>query len=165
MPGDLVEIIKGQYRNMIGAIDGTEESGFVWVTVRYGKSQHEGDTLEPMTIIVDMDDLVVTKPDSILTYSKETGYGVLVGDILQVVRGELRGTVGVVRSFDFLTAEAELFSEANGCRVSRAVIQVKALLTQSRSEFQFHFAECSGNLSSISKLAFWTFAPHRRDSL
>lgn len=119
MPGDLVEVVKGQYSDMVGTIDSLEEHGLVWVTV-YGRTKkHSEDQRDDITVIVHLDDVVIRKSDSLLTYSKEKGYGVALCDTLQVVRGELRGTVGVVRSVDFAKGEVEMVSEVDGCKVCR----------------------------------------------
>jgi transcription elongation factor len=116
MLGDLVTVVKGNYNGVLGMIDWiSPDNGWMWIIAQYWKG---GDITNQSSVIVHLDEVVVSKPVHLLTFSKEKGYDVTMGDTLQIVRGELHGTVGIVRRVDFAKAVVELISDVDGCPVS-----------------------------------------------
>ncbi|KAF9233647.1 hypothetical protein BU15DRAFT_66401 [Melanogaster broomeanus] len=119
MLGDLVTVIKGNYNGMLGTVDWiSPDDGWMWIMAQYWKG---GDITDQSSVIVHLDEVMVSKLARLLTFSKEKGYDVTVGDTLQIVRGNLHGTVGIVRCVDFAKAVVELISDVDGCPIAIAI--------------------------------------------
>ncbi|KAG6369657.1 hypothetical protein JVT61DRAFT_14156 [Boletus reticuloceps] len=104
MQGDLVDVRRGEYKDVTGYVDSIEANGWLWVKCR----------LNLTLILVHENKVRITQPENILSFSKEEGYSVSIGDTLRIVQGVHYGVIGVVKSFDFAKAEVELISEING---------------------------------------------------
>ena len=118
MQGDLMDVRRGESKDLMGYVESIEADGWLWVKCRFNET----------FILVHEDEVRITQPENILSFSKEKGYNVSVGDTLQVVRGVHYGVIGVVKSFNFPGAEVELLSEFNGGLVSIFVIASKSRL-------------------------------------
>lgn len=110
MQGDRVSVTAGSYLGSDGILENKEGSDWIWVKIHV-----EGQWRD---VLLHIDEVKITKPQNTLSFTKEHGYNVAIGDILQVVRGENRSVTGIVRAIDFHRGEVELMLEVNGCPVS-----------------------------------------------
>ncbi|KIJ06250.1 hypothetical protein PAXINDRAFT_20549 [Paxillus involutus ATCC 200175] len=114
MPGDIASVVTGQYHGSIGLIDWISTTdGWMGIVARI-KGRDEDDTADETALIVHSAEVVISKPSQTLTYSREKGYNVTIGDTLHIVRGEHHGLTGVVRTIDLAKAKVELVSDSNG---------------------------------------------------
>jgi hypothetical protein len=114
MPGDIASVVTGQYHGSIGLIDWISATdGWMGIVARI-KGRDEDDTADETALIVHSAEVVISKPSQTLTYSREKGYDVTIGDTLHIVRGEHHGLTGVVRTIDLAKAKVELVSDSNG---------------------------------------------------
>ena len=69
-------------------------------------------------VLMDLYDLCIEPAPHMLSLSKDKGYNVMVGDIVEVARGTWHRCQGVVNTVDFTKALIEMVCLADGKRVS-----------------------------------------------
>ena len=69
-------------------------------------------------VLMDLYDLCIKPAPHMLSLSKDKGYNVAVGDIVEVARGTWHCCQGVVNTVDFTKALIEMVCSADGKRVS-----------------------------------------------
>ncbi|KAG6376548.1 hypothetical protein JVT61DRAFT_2544 [Boletus reticuloceps] len=80
MQGDLVDVRRGEYKDLTGYVDSIEANGWLWVKCR----------LNLMLILVHEDEVRITQPENILSFSKEEGYSAEVKLISEINGGLLK---------------------------------------------------------------------------
>ncbi|KIJ05986.1 hypothetical protein PAXINDRAFT_20793 [Paxillus involutus ATCC 200175] len=85
MPGDIASVVTGQYHGSIGLIDWISATdGWMGIVARI-KGHDKDDTADETALIVHSAEVVISKPSQTLTYSREKGYDVTIGDTLHIV--------------------------------------------------------------------------------
>ena len=106
--GDGVEVKRGPHRGLLGRIAWINHP-ILWVYpfVSDDADSLEYETLLPEAALVRVDHAEIKAPVT-LKFSKQNGYDVTVGDLVQVVRGKYWNTTGVVLSVDFRNAMMDI---------------------------------------------------------
>ena len=102
--GDTAKVIRGPHRGLFGRIAWINHP-ILWI---YPSLSDVADDLEcegllPDAALVHVDHAEIKAP-VMLKFSRQNGYDVTVGDLVQVVRGKYWNTTGVVLSVDFRNA-------------------------------------------------------------
>ncbi|KAI6161927.1 hypothetical protein EDD17DRAFT_1508766, partial [Pisolithus thermaeus] len=126
LPGDLVHAHCGPYTGWTGIIEWIGSDGEVWVFM-HGKGKGKEDVLAdeenpaPSQTVVAMNvsDLCIEQPPNTLTFTKDKGYNVAVGDTVEVVRGQWRDSQGIVKAVDLTKASLDIV-----CPTDRVQINV-----------------------------------------
>ncbi|KAI6111070.1 hypothetical protein F5141DRAFT_1063453 [Pisolithus sp. B1] len=115
LPGDLVRTHCGPYTGRTGIIEWISSDGKVWVFM-HGKGKGKEDVLAdeenpaPSQTVVAMNvsDLHIEQPPNTLTFTKDKGYNVAVGDTVEVVRGQWHDSQGIVKAVDLTKASLDI---------------------------------------------------------
>ncbi|KAI6168832.1 hypothetical protein EDD17DRAFT_1749163 [Pisolithus thermaeus] len=126
LPGDLVRAHCGPYTGWTGIIEWIGSDGEVWVFM-HGKGKGKEDVLAdeenpaPSQTVVAMNvsDLRIERPPNTLTFTKDKGYNVAVGDTVEVVRGQWCDSQGIVKAVDLTKASLDIM-----CPTDRVQINV-----------------------------------------
>ena len=105
MQGDLIKVTTGQYWGSRGFLE-YMPGEWMWALIFHQE--------ESLSVLLHPDEASLSKPCSILHFSWETGYNVTVGDTLQVAQRDHYGSIGVVKSVNFLKAEVRFILEVDG---------------------------------------------------
>ncbi|KAI6098115.1 hypothetical protein F5141DRAFT_1066944 [Pisolithus sp. B1] len=114
LPGDLMGIIE-----WIGS------DGKVWVFM-HGKGKGKEDVLAdeenpaPSQTVVAMNvsDLRIKRPLNTLTFTKDKGYNVAMGDTVEVVRGQWCDSQGIVKAVDLTKASLDIMRPTDGVQIN-----------------------------------------------
>ena len=110
LPGDIVEVCSGPHVGKKGTIEWFNSDGKVWVSL----TNHVG---EGGVELMDTGDLYTQPALHTITFSKEKGYNVAVGDTVEVARGKWYRCQGIVKAVDLVTAHLVMCS-VDGIQVS-----------------------------------------------
>jgi len=114
LAGDVAVVCNGQYVGKRGTIKWITPDGQIAV---YWDDSVGTDTGHGV-IMVDLCDFCIKPAPHTLSLSKDKGYNVTVGDIVEVARGKWHCCQGVVNMVDFTKALIEMVCSADGKRVS-----------------------------------------------
>ncbi|KAI6119981.1 hypothetical protein EDD16DRAFT_1706160 [Pisolithus croceorrhizus] len=121
LPGD--EALLG---DLMGIIEWISSDGKVWVFM-HGKGKGKEDVLAdeenpaPSQTVVAMNvsDLRIEQPPNTLTFTKDKGYNVAMGDTVEVVRGQWCDSQGIMKAVDLTKASLDIV-----CPMDRVQINV-----------------------------------------
>ncbi|KAI5996703.1 hypothetical protein EDD15DRAFT_2364804 [Pisolithus albus] len=133
LPGDVVRAHRGPYIGETGIIKWISSDGKVWI-FKHGKGKGKEDAKgkgkedaladeenpAPSQTVVAMDisDLFIERAPNTLTFSKDKGYNVAVGDTVEVVRGQWRHSQGTVKAVNLTKASLEIVCPTDGVQIN-----------------------------------------------
>ncbi|KAI6108314.1 hypothetical protein F5141DRAFT_1064498 [Pisolithus sp. B1] len=108
-----------------GIIKWIGSDGKVWVFM-HGKGKGKEDVLAdeenpaPSQTVVAMNvsDLHIERPPNTLTFTKDKGYNVAMGDTVEVVRGQWRDSQGIVKAVDLTKASLDIVRPTDGVQIN-----------------------------------------------
>ncbi|KAI5994381.1 hypothetical protein EDD15DRAFT_2366460 [Pisolithus albus] len=160
LPGDLFEAHRGPYAGRRGIIEWISPDGKVWVSDR-GKGQSKGSALADgqtpapgrNMVAMDMSDLVIEPALNTLTFSKDKGYNVAVGDTVEVARGQWCHSEGLVKAVDLTKTSLDVMRTADGTQINVPITFVRKI--KERSDY---------GLSNFVGRDVWIIAGDRKGS-
>ncbi|KAI5994442.1 hypothetical protein EDD15DRAFT_2196055 [Pisolithus albus] len=69
-------------------------------------------------VAIDIADLIIERAPNTLTFSKDKGYNVAVGDTVEVVRGQCRHSQGTVKAVDLTKASLDFVRPTDGVQIT-----------------------------------------------
>ena len=147
LAGDVVMVDNGQYVGKRGTIEWITPDGRI--AVYLDDSVGVGNSV----VLMDFHDLRIEPAPHTLSLSKDKGYNVAVGDIVEVARGKWHRCQGVVNTVDFTKALIEMVCSADGKRVSysfSSLILIHLFIFWPRSLSLSHCAARSRNVPTPS---------------
>jgi ribosomal protein L24 len=116
--GDIAIVVEGEFQGLRGVVYWISQvDGLLWIMgaqgTEYSANQEENNELVTVLEL----HCVLERPPTI-TYTREKGYDVTVGDLLRVVRGENVSIEGLVHEVDFNNAHVVLICNLDGRKVS-----------------------------------------------
>ncbi|KAI6127301.1 hypothetical protein F5141DRAFT_1060864 [Pisolithus sp. B1] len=125
LPGDLVCAHCGPYTGRTGIIEWIGSDSKVWVFMhRKGKGKEDvlADEENPApsqtVVAMNVSDLRIERPPNTLTFTKDKGYNVAVGDTVEVVRGQWRDSQGIVKAVDLTKASLDIVRPTDGVQIN-----------------------------------------------
>ncbi|KAI6095458.1 hypothetical protein F5141DRAFT_1068370 [Pisolithus sp. B1] len=108
-----------------GIIEWIGSDGKVWVFMhRKGKGKEDvlADEENPApsqtVVAMNVSDLRIERPPNTLTFTKDKGYNVAVGDTVEVVRGQWRDSQGIVKAVDLTKASLDIVRPTDGVQIN-----------------------------------------------
>ena len=148
LPGDLVIVCCGPYLNRRGSIEWINPNGF-WVHFNDGAGGDEIDE-DSMTLVEPCHVHIEPAPHT-LTLTKDKGYNVTAGDIVEVARGNYYRCEGVVKAVDLTNALLDIVCPVEGNQVSILFSMYSQFTDRSsRQKFLSHFAARSRNVLKMN---------------
>ncbi|KAI6039517.1 hypothetical protein EDC04DRAFT_3007913 [Pisolithus marmoratus] len=125
LPGDVIRVHRGPFAGQGGIIEWISPDGKVWVS-KSGKGKNKEDALtgecdpasSQIMVAMDISDLHVERALNTLTFSKDRGYNVAVGDTVEVARGQWRHSEGIVKTVDLTKASLDIVHPADGIQIN-----------------------------------------------
>ena len=131
LPGDTAEVCAGAYKGTEAPIEWMSLDGTAWIYVKekldpssapagIGSSQERRTDQQDDLIMVPMQlhEIRVHPAARTLSFSKERGYDVCVGDRVEIARGKWFRSKGLVHAVDFDKASLDLVCDTDGQTVS-----------------------------------------------
>ena len=146
--GDLVIVHHGPYVGRRGSIEWINPDGF-WVYFNDGVGSDEAN--EDSTTLVEPCHVHIEPAPNTLTLTRDKGYNVTVGDIVEVARGNYYRCKGVVKAVDLTNALLDIVCPVEGHQVSFIFsCTLSLLILSSRHKFLSHFAVRSRNVLKMN---------------
>jgi len=108
LPGDIIGVLHDISK--FGTIEWISPDGKFWV--------HLKGTVDGEMVSMNAHDLRIEPAPHTLSFSKDKGYNVAVGDVVEVARGKWYRSQGVVKTVDLTKACLEIVCSADGNQVS-----------------------------------------------
>ena len=119
LPGDIAVIRRGPFIHWSGTIEWINTDGNLWVLLnRNIGSTGSGANVNDMVVSFEACDVSIELPPNALALTKDKGYDVVVGDTVEVARGDWHRFQGIVKRVDFTEALLDVVSSADGNQVS-----------------------------------------------
>ena len=117
--GDIVVIRCGPFIHRSGTIEWINTDGNLWVLLnRNIGSTGSGANVNDMVVSFKACDISIKLPPNALALTKDKGYDVVVGNTVEVARGDWHHFQGIVKRVDFTEALLDVVSSADGNQVS-----------------------------------------------
>ena len=146
--GDLVIVRHGPYIGQRDSIEWINPDGF-WVYFNDGVGSDEAN--EDSTTLVEPCHVHIKPAPNTLTLTRDKGYNVTVGDIVEVTRGNYYCCEGVVKVVDLTNALLDIVCPVEGHQVSFIFsCTLGLLILPSRHKFLSHFAIRSRNILKMN---------------
>ncbi|KAI6039385.1 hypothetical protein EDC04DRAFT_3008955 [Pisolithus marmoratus] len=151
LPGDVVRAHRGPFAGQGGIIEWISPDGKVWVS-KSGKGKNKEDALtgerdpasSQIMVAMDVSDLHVERAPNTLTFSKDRGYNVAVGDTVEVARGQWRHSEGIVKTVDLTKASLDIVRPADGIQINVPITFVCKI----KERFDHGLSQFVGQMSS-----------------
>ncbi|KAI6028195.1 hypothetical protein EDC04DRAFT_2605759 [Pisolithus marmoratus] len=119
LPGDIVQVHHGPFTGQGGIIEWVSPDSKIWVS-KSGKGKNKEDALtgecnpasSQIMVAMDISDLHIEQALNMLTFSKDRGYNVAVGDTVEVARGQWQHSEGIVKTVDLTKASLDICLDA-----------------------------------------------------
>ncbi|KAI5980487.1 hypothetical protein EDC04DRAFT_3100613, partial [Pisolithus marmoratus] len=173
LPGDVVRAHRGPFAGQGGIIEWISPNGKVWVS-KSGKGKNKEDALtgecdpasSQIMVAMDISDLHVERALNTLTFSKDRGYNVAVGDTVEVARGQWRHSEGIVKTVDLTKASLDIVCPADRIQINvpiTFVCKIKERFDHGLSQFVGHDVwivagdkkGCQATLRSLGRMSSW----------
>ncbi|KAI6111141.1 hypothetical protein F5141DRAFT_1063497 [Pisolithus sp. B1] len=120
--GDVVQVHHGPYTGQTGIIEWISPDGKVWMFNRgkgKGKEDSERDPTPSQSMVaMNASDLHIERAPGTLTLSKDKGYNIAVGDMVEVARGQWHHSQGVVKAVDLIKASLDFVHLEDGIQIN-----------------------------------------------
>ncbi|KIK20124.1 hypothetical protein PISMIDRAFT_106355, partial [Pisolithus microcarpus 441] len=125
LPGDVFEVHHGPYAGQMGIIEWISPDSKVWVS-DHGKGKSKGSALVDgqtptpgqTMVAMDMSDLLIKPALNTLTFSKDKGYNVAMGDTVEVARGQWYHSEGLVKAVDLTKTSLDVMHTADRTQIN-----------------------------------------------
>ena len=153
LPGDTVEVCTGAYKSAEAPIEWMSMDRTAWIYVKEKQDPSSapsgiGSSVERrpnqqddlIMVPVQIHEIRVHPATRMLSFSKERGYDVCMGDSVEIARGKWFWSEGVVHAVDFDKASLDLVCNTDGHKVSVLYNLFRESNYLSRSMFRSPFA-------------------------
>ncbi|KAI6095592.1 hypothetical protein F5141DRAFT_1068212 [Pisolithus sp. B1] len=178
--GDTVEVIAGPFCGEMGYVVALHERTLVLVVMQPDKTSdnfthfwgtkpsqvtwkgkgkedvlvdEENPAPSQTVVAMNVSDLRIERPPNTLTFTKDKGYNVAVGDTVEVVRGQWCDSQGIVKAVDLTKASLDIVHPMDG-------VQINVPITFSRKIME-HFEH---GLSKFVGCDVWVIAGNKKGS-
>ncbi|KAI6159809.1 hypothetical protein EDD17DRAFT_1837274 [Pisolithus thermaeus] len=120
--GDVVRVHHGLYASQTGIIEWISPDGKVWM-FNCGKGKGKEDSKQDPTpsqsmVTMNASDLRIERAPGTLTLSKDKGYNIAVGDMVEVARGQWCHSQGIVKVVDLIKASLDFVHLEDGIQIN-----------------------------------------------
>ncbi|KAI6168539.1 hypothetical protein EDD17DRAFT_1750078 [Pisolithus thermaeus] len=122
LPGNVVQVHHGPYAGQTGIIKWISPDSKVWMFNcgrGKGKEDSEQDSTPSQSMVaMNTSDLCIKRVPSTLTLSKDKGYNIAVGDMVEVARGQWCHSQGIVKAVDLIKASLDFMCLEDGIQIN-----------------------------------------------